>query len=653
MAQAKNKPPEPVLSATATLWLTAALAVVLVPHLNHLPPWLGVLFAIAAAWRWRAEKSRLALPRRWLLMMFTLIVVAGIVAYAGTLFGRDAGMALLAAMAALKLLEARTVRDGAVLTTLGYFLLMGNLLFTQDLVAAAYLLFALCIVLAAQLAVHTRTQPLAPIVTLTLIGRMLVQAVPIMLILFILFPRIPGPLWGLPKDAFAGHTGLSEEMAPGSINQLIRSDEVAFRARFSGTIPTPAQLYWRGPVLWRYDGKTWKGSDEALLDRLPYRPVGGQLDYTVTLEPHGQRWLFALDLPAAFPAKSGITGTLQLRRAEPVNERLSYAMTSYLRYHTGALDRNERTRYTKSMPPLSNPRARELAQRWRAQGLAEAAIVQAALDFYHRSFYYTLQPPLLGDNGIDEFLFNTRRGFCEHYAGSFVFLMRAAGIPARVVTGYQGGEQNGDYFIVRQSDAHAWAEVYLEGRGWVRIDPTSAVAPERIEQGLFAVADDPASLPLMARRGESLFRSLGLYWDAANNAWNEWVLAYGPDRQREFLSNLGFGEVDWQSMTVAMVIALTGVLAVAALFVYLRRRRAIDPVAQAYQRLCAKLARRDLGRAPYEGPRAFAARVSSLRPDLATQIEEISLLYANLRYGGVEDQARVQRLRRMVAALRV
>jgi hypothetical protein len=350
-----------------------------------------------------------------------------------------------------------------------------------------------------------------------------------------------------------------------------------------------------------------------------------------------------------------MTPSFQLLRDQPVNEVYRYEMRSYPTYRTGELTGTERIRGLQ-LPLRGNPRARELAADWRKRDPRPEALVNAALMlFREQPFYYTLTPPLLGGEIVDDFLFRTRQGFCEHYANAFVFLMRAAGVPARVVTGYQGGEMNalGGYMIVRQSDAHAWAEVWLAGRGWARVDPTGAVAPNRVQEGIYAALPDAGVLPFLARRGRDSewLRQLALSWDALNNAWNEWVLAYGPDRQKEFLSGLGFGPMDWGRMTVAMMVALSGFGVLYAGWRW-RSRLARDPVARAWQRFCARLARRGLARGATEGPLAFAERVASRRPELAQSVGEIARRYAALRYGPVAPLAEVRQLQRLARRFR-
>jgi transglutaminase-like putative cysteine protease len=651
-----SKRPEEPLTRAALTWLLAALALAVAPHAQELPVWLTILFAALVGWRgFIAFRDKALPPHGWLLIVAAL-AGAGVVIDYRTLFGRDAGVALLTAMTACKLLESRRLRDGVVLVFLGYLLVMSNLLYSQDIPRVAYLLAVIAVMLTAQVLIHRQHAGLTAFAPLWLTGRMLLLAVPVMLVLFVLFPRIPGPLWGLPKDAYKGRTGLSDQMAPGTISELSQSDEVAFRVRFAGVIPPPNQRYWRGPVLWHFDGRRWTRPEELPASTsTPFTPIGAAVDYAVVLEPSNKNWLFALDLPARLPPRARMTPSFQLLRDQPVNEVYRYEMRSYPAYRTGEPTAAERARGLQ-LPPRGNPRARALAADWRQRDPRPEALVNAALTlFREQAFYYTLTPPLLGVETVDDFLFRTRQGFCEHYTNAFVFLMRVVGVPARVVTGYQGGEVNalGDYLIVRQADAHAWAEVWLEGRGWVRVDPTGAVAPNRVQQGLYAAVADMGELPFLMRRGgnSQWLRELALTWDSFNIVWNEWVLAYGPDRQQEFLSGLGFGRMDWGQMTVAMMVALSG-LGLAYGGWRWRSRYARDPVVRAWQRFCARLARRGLARGPAEGPLDFAGRVAARRPELAAPVWEIARLYSALRYGPVASPTAVRQLQRLARRFR-
>ncbi|MFO1372263.1 MAG: DUF3488 and transglutaminase-like domain-containing protein [Candidatus Competibacteraceae bacterium] len=651
------KPPVEPLHPLAWPWLMVALVLAVLPHAQELPAWLIGLFVIVASWSGFIAIRNKPLLSRWLLLGLAMLASGGVLLSYKTLFGRDAGIALLTAMTAFKLLEARSLRDGVVLVFLGYLLVMSNLLFSQEIPMVAYLLVVIIVMLAAQIMIHRQHAGLTALAPLRLAAKMLLAAIPVMLILFILFPRIPGPLWGLPRDAYKGRTGLSGEMTPGTISELSKSDAVAFRVRFTSPLPPPNQRYWRGPILWNFDGRRWTRAEEPFTKApAAFIPEGPAVEYTVILEPSNQRWLLALDLPASLPPRASITPSFQVLRDQPVNEVFRYSMRSYPLYRTGDLSVVERTRALQ-LPPRGNPQARAMALEWQQRDPRPEALVDAALTlFREQAFYYTLTPPLLSNqDNVDDFLFRTRQGFCEHYASAFVFLMRAVGVPARVVTGYQGGELNGlgDYLIIRQADAHAWAEVWLAERGWVRVDPTAAVAPNRIQEGLYAAIADPQTLPFLVRRGgnREWLRQLALTWDSFNNTWNEWVLAYGPDRQKEFLSGLGFGPMDWGEMTVAMAAAFGGFSLIFAGWRW-HSRFAHDPVVRAYQRFCTRLARRGLSRGAHEGPLTFTTRVAASRPDLAASAQEIGQLYATLRYGPAAASADLRQLQRLVRRFR-
>lgn len=634
-------------------WLLASLALAIGPHLGHLPLWVGPLCAALGLWRVMVERGRTKFPNKALLLLLTAVAAGGLLLHYHTLLGRDAGVALLVVMIALKLMEMKSPRDTMVVLFLSYFLVITGFLYSQSIPMALYLFVVVWVTTTTMIGYHDVNRGLAVRPRLRLAGALLIQAVPLMLVLFVLFPRVP-QLWALPKDAHTGVTGLSDSMSPGAISQLIQSDAVAFRVQFDGAPPPSSQRYWRGPVLWDYDGRTWSTRTPPGGDAPQVELLGEPLRYTLTLEPHNQRWLFALELPAALPPDSRARADMQIVARNPVQQRLRYSLASHPRYRLGGeLNEAERQRALR-LPPQTNPRTRELAARWRDSGAGDAAIVDEALGmFRNQNFFYTLRPPLLGTQAMDDFLFNTRRGFCEHYAGAFVYLMRAAGVPARVVTGYQGGAPNplGDYFIVRQSDAHAWAEVWLAGRGWVRVDPTAAVSPDRVEEGI-AAALPVAELPLaLAQLDVAWLQRVRLSWDLVNNNWNQWVLGYGHERQRSFLARFHASLASWQGMTIALVSAVAVLLLAIALWMLWHvPRRGVDPVQAAYARFCARLARRGLMRAPNEGPADFALRAAQARPELAGEIGRITDLYVRLRYG--PEPAGVDALRRAVRGFR-
>lgn len=633
------------------IWLLSSLSLAVAPHLARMPPWVGALCLALGLWRLAVARNKQKLPNKWLLFLLASAAIAGIFSHYHTLFGRDAGVTLLVVMISLKLMEMRTMRDNMVVIFLGYFLVITGFLYSQSIPTAFYLLLVVLVTTATMIGYNDVTNRLGTRPRLRLAGTLLAQAVPLMLVLFVLFPRV-GPLWGLPKDAYSGMTGLSDSMSPGAISQLIRSEAIAFRVKFDGQPPNKNLRYWRGPVFWDYDGRAW--STRLPRDGSPaqFVPLGKAVHYTVTLEPHNQRWLFALDLPASLPPDSSAAGDLQILARNPVQQRLRYSLTSHTQYRFGlAIDASERERALR-LPGTFNPRTQELAARWRDELKNPRAIVDQALDMFRQeAFYYTLKPPLTGPQAVDDFLFESRRGFCEHYAGAFVFLMRAAGIPARVVTGYQGGEMNplGDYLIVRQSDAHAWAEVWLAQEGWVRIDPTAAVSPNRIESGI-AAALPGAELPAaLVQLDADWLRRARLSWDMLNNNWNQWVLGYGQERQIRFLSHFHDALTSWQGMALAMVTSVaTLLLGIAVWMLWHTPHKQRDPTQILYEKFCSRLASRGIIRATHEGPLDFAMRSAKLRPDMADSIRLISELYIRLRY----EQPESKTLREFEAAVK-
>ncbi len=636
--------------------LLAVMLLVIAPHLLRLPHWEGLLVLALPLWRGVAARRNWPMPPLWLKLVITVAVFAGVFASYGRIWGLHAGVALLAAMLALKLTELRARRDVMVTVVLLYFVLLTHFLYSQEIWTIAYLLASTLAITAVLIDVqHAGARP--PGLLLRKSGILLAQSLPLMLLMFVLFPRLPGPLWSLPDDAPTARSGLSDSMTPGDIARLALSDAIAFRVRFEGAAPDAAERYWRGPLLGDFDGRSWHAAPATRRDERPQVALqGARYVYEVTLEPSPSPWLLALDLPSPFllPPRSALNGDYQLVASEPVRERLRYTLVSHPRYRLQEDLPPALRERSLALPAQGNPRARALAAQWRADaGSDDAAIIAAALRSFRREPYvYTLEPPALGADSIDQFLFETRRGFCEHYAGSFTFLMRAAGIPARVVTGYLGGEDNpfGDWMVVRQSDAHAWSEVWLAGRGWVRVDPTAAVSPERIEHRLGSgggrVGADTSD-PLLAWSVFSAELSAASDWIDAR--WNGLVLGYGDEQQRDFLSLFGIG--DWQSMLLALTGAITVALGILAL-VLMRRTRAAPPDTAQRQWLCVLRYLQDLGFKPQpgEGPHDFAQRVAQNRPDLASAMRDVSQAYLQLRYA--EDQSARPALSAAVRKLR-
>lgn len=624
------------LSLRNTLWLLAALAMVTAPHAERLPWWVSALVIVFMLWRIYLGYHRLPLPRKWLLLLIVAGATAGIYLQYRTIIGRDAGVTLLFIMLALKGLETQTRRDAILLIFICYFVVVTNFFYSQTIPTALYMLICVWVITASTVGLHYMQSNPGYRRQLRTAGVLLAQSVPLMLALFLFFPRVQGPLWGMPLDAYAGMSGLSDTMSPGSLSNLSRSAAVAFRVAFTSPPPSPQELYWRGPVLWDFDGRTWTAPPYSYGEP-QYQATSKPIEYEVTVEPHGKRWLFALELPALVPPQARVTADFQLIANLPLTSRLRYPMASYPNPSYGIAESRMALRRALQLPANFNPRTLELAQSLRRKFTDDRALMREVLSmFRNQNFFYTLTPPPLGENPIDEFLFDTKRGFCEHYASSFAVLMRAAGIPARIVTGYQGGEINpvGNYMIVRQADAHAWTEVWFRDAGWVRVDPTAAVSPLRVEAGIAAAVPATDPLPFMVRGDYKWLHQLRLNWDSLANSWNQWVLGYNPERQRRLLSQAGLDNATWR--TLALILLVTSgliTLALALLMLNQLRTRVRDPVMLAYQRFCAKLERQGLARDPAEGPLDYAARLARLRPDLAPGVAAITRLYVVLRYG--------------------
>ena len=643
--------PRQAIALRHLLLLTLSLTMVAAPHAERLPWWLAALAAVLAAWRAYLAHARLRLPSRWLLLLVVITATLGVYFHYRTIFGRDAGVALLVAMLGLKLLETRTLRDAMLLIFLGYFLVITNFFYSQTILTALYMLACVWMITAVMVDLHyARAEP--PFrAQLRAAGALLAKSAPLMLVLFLLFPRVPGPLWGIPRDAFAGVSGLSDTMTPGSLSELTLSDAVAFRVKFASPIPETRHLYWRGPVMWDFDGRSWT-VPRFLYGTPKFMPGSKPINYEVTLEPHNRRWLFALELPGKVPPRTQASSDYQLYALEPVIGRIRYEMTSYLESGYGAEEGRYAIRRALALPEGFNPRALELARALRAKFSDDRALVDEVLGmFRNQNFFYTLTPPLLGEHSVDEFLFDKKSGFCEAYASSFAVLMRAAGIPARIVTGYQGGEVNqlGDYLIVRQAYAHAWTEVWLKDRGWMRVDPTAAVSPLRVESGISAAVPLTDPLPLLMRSDFEFLRQMLLTWDLMANTWNQWVLGYTPERQRQFLAKVGIDDATWQTLA-AILLCATGLIVAVLVVLTLRqlRTRVHDPVKVAYLRYCNKLRRKGLPRDPSEGPVDYANRLERLRPDLSPAIATITGLYISLRYGAEADMTGLRELQHRI-----
>lgn len=628
------------------------------PHLLHLSPLLMMLFYGALAWRLLGLWRPVLLPGGWLRALLTLAGLATVIAsVAGQLDGRALGVGLLTVMAGLKTLELRARRDLYITVLLGCFLLATQFLFNQGLWMSLYLA-PLLVGLLALLAYGNRLHPPGWRRALGEAGRLSLAGLPMALLLFVLFPRLPEPLWGIstPQSAV---TGMTDRLEPGSVAQLGRSSALAFRVSFAGDRPPHQQLYWRGPVFWDTDGRSWSAAGPSGPQRGRSTVGGRQWQQEVTLEPTNQYWLFALDRAVAAPRGAVRSRDGQLLSSKPVRARRVYQVTSVIGAGETRLDQAGRDRALALPAGMVTPRMARLVAGWQTADSRPAALVAAALRYFRaQPFVYTLSPPALPGNAVDGFLFDSRRGFCEHYATGFVVLMRAAGVPARVVGGYQGGEWNprGQYLAVRQSDAHAWAEVWL-GDHWQRVDPTAAVAPERIERPIdAAVAARGGPVTFQAPAGgwlASLWREGGWMIDSMELGWQRWVVNYSDRTQAGLLSRLGLAWLHGYRLGVAAVLAAA--LAMLPLWWLLRRPagRREEPALRAYRRLQYKLDRAGLALPPAVTPTELSRLAGARFPRQRQRIERIVALYLGIRYGSGARPGAATRLRRLVRGLRL
>ena len=626
--------------------LTAAsVSAAVLPHLLRLP--LSFSLLIVGLLIGRIVQRSLGggrIPAMLKLPLVLLVPVLVIVHY-GNVFGREPGSALACAMLALKLLETENSRDARAAIAFSCFVLMSALLFSSGMGFTLVLCTALTLFLATLLQLELQPQGTSrPLEwraglarSLRSAAASLLAAIPLTLCTFLFLPRLGSPLWGAPTDTAVARSGLGDSMDPGSLQELLIDDSPAFRVSFDGALPERSKLYWRGPVLTRFDGQVWNRVNyvgEAQRDDV-VQHTGELVEYEVTLEPSDRRWLMALDVPLRAPENAVRGADMSLIAARPVDQLLRYRASSALRYELGAqLGERERAR-DLAVPARLNPRSRALAAQWRKELGDDNAIIRAALDLFHNSaFFYSLVAPELGRDAVDDFLFETRKGFCQHYSSSFTFLMRAAGIPARVVTGYQGGYFNaiGNYLVVRQSDAHAWAEVWLSGHGWVRVDPTGAVSPQRVELGASAAAGASASWYqatwLLAMRNQL---------DLVNRGWNNLVVQFNTLRQQSLLTPFGIDKAEYYDLIWVLIGSSMLVLGLYSWWVLRRPRDLGDALDIAYARLCRKLERIGLRRAANEGPQTFASRLgrATAEPRLHGLIDR----YIGLRYAHASPEA--------------
>lgn len=613
-----------------TLFLLAVVGWVLLMQVGHIPVWCAAMAVAVLGWRAHITLRGRPLPAwPWRLTLLAITLAATWMTHR-TLLGRDAGVTLIVVLLALKTLEMRARRDAFVVFFLAFFTLLTHFFYSQSLLTAAGILLALLGLLTALVNAHMPVghPPLRQ--SAWIAGRMALLGAPVMLVLFMLFPRM-APLWGTPSDAMTGRTGLSGEMQVGQVARLAADDGIAMRVRFDGEIPPMRDLYFRGPVLSDFDGVRWRplrsGFPASMEIQAELQPLGQPVDYEITMEPSFQPWLVMLEAavePPELPrGRAFMTPDLQWMSTRPVTDLMRFRGRSHLAFRHGPRQSTVALQDFTELPGGFNPRTLALAQSLRHQYGAGPAVaprlVEAALERLRTGGYtYTLDPGVYGRDTADEFWFDRKEGFCEHIASSFVILMRAMDIPARVVTGYQGGELNAmdNYWVVRQRDAHAWAEVWLAGEGWVRVDPTGAVSPSRLGSLTRLAAPEGLVAGTFRNLNPTLTRQLRDAWEAINNRWNQWVLNYTQGRQLDLLRHLGFDSPSWRDLLLALALVV-GTAGLAGALWMLWERQQHDPWLRLLDRARRQLEQQGLPAVTRPTPRELARQTQQHWGDTA------------------------------------
>ncbi len=672
-AQTFTITPDLPISKGAFKWLIFCLLLATVYHISHIPVWATAAIFIIAGWRIKAVKEGYPIPSRLVRYALTAAAIVAVLATYRSYLGRDPGITTVILLSALKLLEIKSQRDFMFVIFLCYFLVLGNFLYTQSIPILLFMAAAVILITAATIRLNRQgNDPVDISSLLKAAAKLFLLSLPLMAILFFLFPRSHGPLWNLPQDADGKYrSGFSDSIYPGQIAQLAQSTIPAFRVSFPDRdMPQQKDLYFRGAVLWFTNGQGWFQGILPSDRPTEIPPSGGAIiRQDITLEPHFQRWLFTLDMPIVPPPWSRQLPGRIFHTWRIVERYLNYEVVSQLDYRDNEpLDDNFR-RWSLQLPRDLSKRIEDLALSWREQAEADGEIVQAGLDYFkNNSFVYTLKPGILDQQQpFDDFLFNKRKGFCEHYAGAFAMLMRAAGVPTRLVTGYQGGVYNpvGKYLVVRQSEAHAWCEVWLEDSGWQRVDPTAVIAPERIEYGIDVSASissldsgdgsrsDAVRRALSKNFFKRLIQTLEQYWDTIDTKWNLWIMSYDFYQQRSFLRNLGIDEHDGLAVFAVIVILVSFLLFLISYLV--RRKSAIsEPLLEIYRQFCNKLARAGLQRFSWEGPLDFEQRAVQEFPGSFREIRQATQLFIELRYGRKRvDERQLKLLKKYISKIKL
>ncbi|MEM9103710.1 MAG: DUF3488 and transglutaminase-like domain-containing protein [Pseudomonadota bacterium] len=624
-------------------WILLAQLLSLLPLFQLVPIWIVAACLGVGFWRLAVNRYQLALPSR--LITFCIGVLAAYLIYTtyGTLVSREAGVSLIVLMFSLKLLEMRQFRDAILILFLSYFLLVVNFLYYEHVLMVIYLFATVFVITLALVILNSSDISVGYKKLLSMAGTLFTLSIPVCVLLFIFFPRLAHPLWQMPGNS-TGTTGFSETMSPGTISELFESDDIVFRVKIKSEEikPDSSQLYWRGIVLSNYDGLTWRKSTTRAIGAPDIVRRSSPIEYSVILEPHNKKWLFSLDIPDYSNSYIVLYNDFSMESERNIRSVFSYQLKSYLDYRYGLNLNPIERQINLQLPNNFNPEMVRWSVSRRQTVNTDADFVQNILNYITQNqFFYTVTPPVYEENIVDDFWFGEKRGYCEHYSNAFVYIMRAAGIPARVVTGYSGGEYNpyGDYLIVRAKDAHAWTEIWLPNQGWIRVDPTAAIHPSRVEPMLAARMEQRTAMDRFVD-GEDIdsyisdissLRAIQLTLDAFNHAWNEWFLGFDQDKQMQLFELMGFDFLSPRDLLPWMITLL--IILVAAIgLVILRQKDNGDPLARALMRLSKKLSHKGLAWSKHEAPLTFFERLKTHYPQYKADITDIQRRYSSLRY---------------------
>jgi len=655
------------------LWLLAAQLVIMLPLSFYLPIWLIPILMISAGWRIRVMQGHISQPGKLAKTIISALGIGALMLSGITPVSLDMMASLLMLGFAYKALEMEQRRDGMVVILTGYMLIGVLFLYSQSILTALYGVFSMVILTATMIAIqHPKSTTILSSFKLSAV--MLFLCLPFMLTLFVFAPRF-SPLWHFSFSSNQAKTGISDSMTPGDIANLSQSDELAFRVTFKGERPAQRDLYWRGLVLNHFDGETWtqiagdtdsdqirtllKTNKFAIEKRLTQ--VGKPIDYDIVFEQSAQPWLFTLTPVIKMKGEAILGNDYRVMAKKDVNEPILLEFSSYLQAQRDINLSFEQRISALQLPEIGNGKSQALANEIMARSSSNLDYVNRVLNRYRQEeFYYTLRPPILGDEAVDDFLLETKRGFCAHYASSFVFMMRAVGIPARVIVGYQGGEWNdkGNYLAVHQFDAHSWTEVWLKNKGWIRVDPTTMVAPDRIEKNLETAMSNEGSFlekQFLSSVKYSWLDGIRKTVDSGQYAWRKFVLSYDKEAQSNFIKQV-FGNTS--TLTIALVVGIILVSIILLWFVALglvRRKPKEAPVHRIYRRFCQNMAKHGLERKPSQPAVEFAQLASDTFPEMSSKIEAFTQQYTQMCYipsGDAEEKTGLLALKKLLKEIR-